>query len=25
VKYGAFGNCEQSQQLVSKISANLRR
>jgi hypothetical protein len=25
VKYGFFGNCEQSQQLVSKISANLRR
>lgn len=25
IKYGFFGNCEQSQQLVSKISANLRR
>jgi len=25
ILYGFFGNCEQSQQLVSKISANLRR
>lgn len=25
VKYGFFGNCEQSQQIVSRISQNLRR
>jgi hypothetical protein len=25
VKYGFFGNCEQSQQIVSRITQNLRR
>ena len=25
IKYGMLGNCEQSQQIVSKITANLRR